>query len=195
MTQWTYSIVIFLMGLFIAGCGGPKRGSVESTGTSTGSASTSGAPGAGTSTGSASTSGAPGVGTSTGFASTSGAPGAGTSTGSASTSGAPGADSASEGTGSEPAVSFAEVKPIFQNHCITCHFNPRIPTAVEVDWADYSATQPYVQNGKLLERVWTLRKDLVKGMPFGNGAGLNGQQMTNEERELVKKWIEGGGLE
>ena len=184
MTQWAQkNIAIFLICLFVVGCGGPKRGPIEKTTTSGGS-TTSGTTGAGASTR------ASGAGVKGQPPAKSGA----TSTGGG-TSGTPATTPSSPEEPSSPAVRFAEVKPIFQNHCITCHFKPRVSTAVEVDWSDHSATVSYVQNGKLLEKVWTLKDDFVKGMPMGNGPGVNGQTMTLEERELIKKWIEGGGLE
>ena len=83
---------------------------------------------------------------------------------------------------------FADVKPIFQQRCNLCH-GPGKPQPT-TDWLDYATSKSRVDNGELFNRIWTLKDDPVRGMPQANAT-----QMTNEERELIKKWIEDGGLE
>lgn len=91
---------------------------------------------------------------------------------------------------SEPYVNnrlrFANIKPILQNRCAACH-NPvlNLPNMLE-----YPVIKERVDNGKLFERVVTLKDDPAKGMPLGNTTG-----MTDAERDLIKQWIQDGGLE
>ena len=86
----------------------------------------------------------------------------------------------------ENKVRFEAVKTIFEERCIACHnSNAAIP-----NYMDFAVIKERVENGKLLKRVWTLKDDPAKGMPLGNATG-----MTDEERELIVKWIEDGGLE
>ncbi|MDE0118703.1 MAG: c-type cytochrome [Bdellovibrionales bacterium] len=89
---------------------------------------------------------------------------------------------------SQSKTRFEEVKPIFQKRCTLCHGPGKMqPTS---DWLDYATSKSRVDNGELFNRIWTLKDDPAKGMPMGNST-----QMTDEERELIKKWIEDGGLE
>ena len=59
------------------------------------------------------------------------------------------------------------------------------------DWQDYKTAEAKI--GEIERRVWDLRGDLQNpdAMPKTN----NSMQMTPEERALVKKWIDDGGLE
>ena len=43
------------------------------------------------------------------------------------------------------------------------------PDIPKINWVDYAVAKPYVDNGKLYEKIWTLREDEEKGMPMGNG--------------------------
>ena len=87
-------------------------------------------------------------------------------------------------------ITFSEVQPLLQKHCVYCHVPGAPPTIPTIDWGDYATTKPYVDNGILYERMWTLREDEEKGMPLGNGF-----DMTEEERKKIVSWIQGGGLE
>ena len=78
-------------------------------------------------------------------------------------------------------VSFDEIRPLFEKHCMACHgvIDPKI------NWLDLETAREYVQNGKLYHRIWELKDDMSKGMPLGGGA------ISLEEREQIVEWIEG----
>ena len=165
--------ILFIFITFLGGCGGPKRDPIP------GAKTTAGTTTAGTTT----------AGTPTGEK-----PKGETTAGGNTTSGATGAPGGGPPSGTspppsaEPAVRFAEVEPLFDTHCMVCHRS----TPPVVDWTNYEVAKTYVDNGKLLERVWTLKDDILKGMPMGGGAGT---KFSPANRELIKKWIEGGGQE
>ena len=84
-----------------------------------------------------------------------------------------------------PAVSFMQVQPIMQKHCITCHSSK--PTD------DVNIIAP---NGIMFDTPAEIKKHadriLVRAvqtrtMPQGNKTGI-----TEEERELIGVWIEQG---
>ena len=79
-------------------------------------------------------------------------------------------------------VSFTEVKPLFEKHCMICHgaVDPKI------NWLDQKTAKEYVENGKLYHRIWEKKADPMKGMPLGNAFG-----MTEDERQQIVDWIEG----
>ena len=83
-----------------------------------------------------------------------------------------------------PTVLYSDIQPLFQKHCMICHrgIEPKI------NWLDYATAKSYADNGKLYERIWTLRKNQVKAMPLGNSF-----RMTLEERKQIVQWIEDGG--
>lgn len=96
---------------------------------------------------------------------------------------------AGRGGGSAPvgsgAVSFAEVRVVIARRCAPCHSSaptyPGIPTApagVVFDTPD----QIQARAARILERAVTTRT-----MPLGNATG-----MTEEERELMGRWIAAG---
>ncbi len=172
-----FFLCFFLSG-FLLSCGGKQR-TTGSTGTSTGGTGTSG-----TSTGST-TGGETTSGSSTGNA---GHPTAGNAEKpTAGNEGTPSDGTTGNGAPEDNTnkISFeTQIKPLFQKHCSLCHTAQMPPV---VDWTDYSATKPYVDSGSLLERIWTLKDDPAKSMPLANAF-----QMTDEERELIKNWIESG---
>ena len=79
-------------------------------------------------------------------------------------------------------VSFEEIKPLFEKHCMLCH---RVAPPI-INWLDQNTAKEYVENGKLYNRIWELKNDIQKGMPLGNSFG-----MTEEERLKIVEWIEG----
>ena len=97
---------------------------------------------------------------------------------------------------SVPAVTFKDVKPLFQNYCISCHGvqyfrlneagspNPNDPLPPFI-LTKYSVAKEYVDNGKLLERIWTLRNDPIRRMPWNI-------EMPDEDRQKIKDWIDAG---
>lgn len=68
-------------------------------------------------------------------------------------------------------VSFAEVRPIFDKKCSSCHLAP-------TDWTDYSTA--FERRGEIKSRVWILRNM----PPRGN--------MSEDERLTIKNWVDGG---
>ena len=93
------------------------------------------------------------------------------------------------GTGTGPVIRWSDIKPIFEKHCVICHQSPqpRLDGSMlnKFDLKNYSVAKKYVDNGELFKRVWTLRDDPQKGMPFGGG-------MEIEKRQKIKDWIEAG---
>ena len=90
-----------------------------------------------------------------------------------------------------PEISFsANLVPLFQAQCVSCHAPPyslqaQFPKVV-LDVLDYETMRE--KAGELKKRVWDLRKNITPqgGMPMSNPAGL-----SDEERQLVKDWAEG----
>ena len=103
------------------------------------------------------------------------------------------------GTPGKTQIVFSDVKPLFEQHCISCHvvFADDFPDDFPpINWLDYSTAKSYADDGSLYERIWTLRADEKKGMPQG---GFDEDEISNEEgdriRESIKNWIEGGALQ
>lgn len=80
-------------------------------------------------------------------------------------------------------VDYAQVKPIFAQHCFSCH-----PSRSAPNWLDYAQALPYAKNGKLKQRVVE-----EKSMPplSSPEAAL----VTDEERKLISQWIASGAPE
>lgn len=72
-------------------------------------------------------------------------------------------------------VYFADVKPIFQNRCKTCH------SQAHWDWTKYDVA--FKNRDKIRTRVWVTRT-----MPQG---GL----ITEKERVTIRDWVDQGGRE
>lgn len=72
-------------------------------------------------------------------------------------------------------VRFEEVKPIFAERCTKCHRGGQ-------DWTDYSVAKSRAASIK--QRVW-----LFRNMP------PKPAEMPEDERRLVKNWVDGGALE
>ncbi len=70
-----------------------------------------------------------------------------------------------------------DIQPIFANRCTSCH----TPTGFLPDWMDYQTASAMAEGIKT--RV-VVKKDMPMGFP-----------MPDEERELVRKWVDGGALE
>lgn len=69
------------------------------------------------------------------------------------------------------ASTFSDVKSIFDMRCNKCHL-----------WIDYGVIKMYKDQ-------IMLRAVILKNMPPGNFTG-----MTEEERNVVKEWIEAGAI-
>lgn len=67
-----------------------------------------------------------------------------------------------------------DIKPVFQRRCYTCHH------AEHWHWTDYDTA--YERRFKIKRRVC-----LLKDMPQGNVT-----KMTEQERDLVRRWIDQG---
>ena len=70
-----------------------------------------------------------------------------------------------------------DVTPIFKKHCSECHNKSAWP---DKNWMDYEIAKN--NSEKINKRVV-----IDKNMPPGNFTG-----MSDAEREIVKKWIDGG---
>lgn len=71
-----------------------------------------------------------------------------------------------------------DVRPIFENRCFSCH-NGRIPSLL--DLSKYEAA--YEKRSAIKSRVET------KSMPPGGGG------MTQDERDIIIKWVNQGAAE
>ena len=89
-----------------------------------------------------------------------------------------------------PSISFeTDIRPLFEKHCMECHVEG--PPAIQ--WTVYDESMKYVKNGELLNRVWTLKDDELRGMPIGNMYKDEEEEpMTEKERVLIKNWMESG---
>lgn len=76
------------------------------------------------------------------------------------------------------AVGYAQLAPFFQQHCVVCHGSALQQKNVRLD----SAEQVKAHAQQIYQQVVQLRK-----MPFGNPGAL-----TEDERDLVKRWYESG---
>ena len=129
--------------------------------------------------------------TSTGVVSpTKGADGRTTPSGGVTPPGVPtGASDGSSQPGPENKTKYTgDIKTIFHQRCFACHGTGKPDPS---DWQIYATAKAKI--GEIERRVWDLRNDLQNpdAMPKHN----NSMQMTPEERALVKKWIDDGGLE
>ena len=87
-------------------------------------------------------------------------------------------------TAATPIILYSDIQTLFDKHCMICHRTGES----KINWVDYTTAKSYVDNGKLYERIWTLKEDQLKSMPLGNVF-----QMTIEERKQIVQWIEAGG--
>lgn len=81
------------------------------------------------------------------------------------------------------AVTYPQVKSIFQTRCASCH-----PKISPPNWLTYKEAYIYAKNGLLVKRVWRERS-----MP--QSGSRESQEITDKERNLLKEWAEAGGLE
>ncbi len=83
----------------------------------------------------------------------------------------PDADGSTDG----PVVTFAEVAPIVEQRCATCHSGASAPQGVRLETREQIEAQ-----ADAIERVAVL----TRVMPLGNSTG-----MTDAERELLGRWV------
>jgi uncharacterized membrane protein len=81
------------------------------------------------------------------------------------------------GGGGGAPVAFAEVRGIVDERCLTCHSGPSAPAGVALDTPEAIVARA--------DEIRTVVANRV--MPLGNRTG-----MTDEERELVVRWVEEG---
>lgn len=74
-------------------------------------------------------------------------------------------------------VGFDQIRPILESRCMNCH-GQSSAGAVLIDWSDYNAA--FERREELNLRVVELRN-----MPMYS-------KMPNEEREIIRLWIEQG---
>lgn len=70
-----------------------------------------------------------------------------------------------------------DAKPIFEKRCSSCHND----MWVDKNWLDYKTA--FENRLKIKQKVWVERS-----MPVG-------QEMPQEERDTLKKWVDEGGKE
>jgi uncharacterized membrane protein len=80
-----------------------------------------------------------------------------------------------DGSADGPAVTFAEVAPIVEQRCATCHSGASAPNGVRLETREQIEAQ-----ADAIERVAVL----TRVMPLGNSTG-----MTDAERDLLGRWI------
>ena len=80
----------------------------------------------------------------------------------------------------EKAVTFQRVQPIFEKRCVGCHSGLDMGSGSQ-DFAVYSSA--FAHKEQILERVV-----ILKNMPLYS-------TMPIEERELIRDWVNQGGLE
>ncbi len=80
-------------------------------------------------------------------------------------------------------ISFAQVQPVFQRLCSSCHPSRRAP-----DWLVYSEVLVYVKNGLLKQNVVYSNE-----MPLRGSA--EAALITGQDRKLISDWIESGAKE
>src|SRR5271157_852930 len=68
--------------------------------------------------------------------------------------------------------------PIFQSKCAQCH---NASNMADKNWLDYGIARS--KKDRILDRVWT-KKDMP---PYGNVTNI-----TDQERETLKNWVEQG---
>ena len=85
-----------------------------------------------------------------------------------------------------PAVTYAQVRPIFENRCLACHAAQptdelfKIPPAGAVFETE---AQAMAYKDKIYQRVV-----VEKNMPFSNKTGI-----SDQERELIGRWVQSQG--
>jgi uncharacterized membrane protein len=93
----------------------------------------------------------------------------------------------SSSSGSQEKVTFAQVQPIIQQRCVTCH------AAAPTD-----DTQKIAPNGLMFDTPEQIQKHAdrimvravqTKTMPQGNKTNI-----TEEEREMIGRWIQQGAI-
>lgn len=75
-------------------------------------------------------------------------------------------------------LSFRDMRPLFEKRCSGCHANT---TTGNVDWSDYQTVY------SMKDEIY-LRVVILKNMPMYT-------KMAQEERDLIKIWIEQGAQE
>lgn len=76
---------------------------------------------------------------------------------------------------SRDAISFtAEIKPVFQKNCNTCHADQSLP-----DVTNYNV-------------AYGLRAEIVDRVYYNRSMPKHGPFLTESERELVKLWVDTG---
>ena len=80
----------------------------------------------------------------------------------------------------EQIISFDQIRPILENRCMNCHGHSSTG-AIFIDWSDYNVS--FERRDELKLRVVELRN-----MPMYS-------KMPNQERELIRLWIEQGAVQ
>lgn len=114
-------------------------------------------------------------------------------------------------------ISFSkDISPLFETHCIFCHVeNASPPDTPRINWLNYATAKSYADNGKLRDRVWDLWEESKKKYEAGDVEDAedyenfaeyeeyleevmpqgNPESMTEEQRKIIRDWIDAGALE
>jgi hypothetical protein len=83
----------------------------------------------------------------------------------------------------------ADIRPIIESSCAYagCHLG-----AAPGIYNDYDGLLPDLENGSFKNRVIDQRDDAVRGMPPNYATPPNPQDLTADELELIRCWLDAG---
>jgi len=80
-----------------------------------------------------------------------------------------------------------EVRPILMGKCARCHGDDR---SILPDWLDYQTA--FSDRLEIKRRVWQSWNGAYYKQPMPAGNGQEAQAMTEEERQIIKRWVDEG---
>ena len=92
-------------------------------------------------------------------------------------------------TNSETPTYLRDVLPILMGKCARCH-DPQ--SKVMPNWLDYSAASAH--RWEIKRRVWDSWRGVYFKQPMPAGNGPESRSITEEERTIIKNWVERGAL-
>ena len=88
---------------------------------------------------------------------------------------------------SETPTYLGDVLPVFMSKCARCHGDPN---SVLPNFLDYRAA--FGDRTEIERRVWRSWKGSYYKQPMPAGNNLEAQTMTEDERRIIKQWVENG---
>ena len=82
-----------------------------------------------------------------------------------------------------------DVLPIIMGRCARCHNDQ---TTILPNWMDYKTA--FEHRREIRRRVWDCWKGTYYKQPMPAGGGPECQAMTEEERRIIKDWVESGAV-